>query len=101
MADPTIPPAFEVRDNPGLRRYEVTIDGHVAELVYRRHVPGVIELVHTGVPEELRGRGLAQVLAKHALDAARAAGDRVVVKCPFVATYIKRHPEYADLVAQP
>lgn len=55
--------------------------------------------VHTGVPPELEGRGIAGQLAKFALDDARARGLRVVARCPYVAAYIERNPEYAELLA--
>ncbi|MEP7028866.1 MAG: GNAT family N-acetyltransferase, partial [Candidatus Eisenbacteria bacterium] len=50
------------------------------------------------VPEALAGRGVANALARHALEAARARGLHVVPLCPFVASYIRRHDEYADLI---
>jgi predicted GNAT family acetyltransferase len=60
--------------------------------------PGRIVFVHTEVPPELRGRGIASELARRALDYARREGLRVVVQCPFVAGYLRAHPEYADLL---
>jgi hypothetical protein len=85
-----------VRDNEAMSRYEVEADGAVAFLTYQR-TSRVVMLLHTEVPDALRGRNLGGVLAKHALDAGRASGQRIVVRCPFVAAWIKRHPEYADL----
>jgi predicted GNAT family acetyltransferase len=87
-----------VTDNVQRQRYEVTVDGHTAFLVYSRR-PGPRVLVHTEVPEELRGRGLAPVLARFALEKARADGVRIVPQCPFVQAFLRKHPEYADLVA--
>ncbi len=60
--------------------------------------PGRIVFVHTEAPPELRGRGIASELARRALDYARREGLRVVAQCPFVAGYLRVHPEYADLV---
>lgn len=91
-------PAPVVRDNAAAHQYEVTVDGHTGILRYARK-PGVVHLVHTEVPPELQGRGLAGSLAKAALEAARTAGERVVPSCPFVQAYLKRHPEYQSLVA--
>lgn len=87
-----------VRDDVARQRYEVEVDGATGFLVYVRR-PGVIDLVHTEVPPELRGRGLAGVLARAALEAARAAGERVVASCPYVQAYLKKHPEYQSLLA--
>jgi predicted GNAT family acetyltransferase len=87
-----------VRDNEAARRYELVVDGRTAFLVYERW-PGTIQLVHTEVPRELRGRGLGDVLAKAALDAASAAGEHVIATCPFVKAYIEKHPEYRPLLS--
>jgi predicted GNAT family acetyltransferase len=87
----------EPRDNEALARYEIVEEEGTAILTYRRKEDYII-LAHTEVPEALRGRNLANRLARHALDQARAAGLQVVVKCPFVAAFVRRHPEYADLV---
>lgn len=56
-------------------------------------------IVHTEVPPELRGRGLAGKLVRAALEHARAQGLRVEPRCSYAAEWIGRHPEYADLVA--
>jgi hypothetical protein len=58
----------------------------------------VLELIHTEVPRKLRGIGLASSLAKVALDWARKENYRVDIICPYVGAYVKRHPEYLDLV---
>lgn len=89
---------IEVQNNEARSRYEVHADGHLAQLAYRLHGDTIV-FTHTGVPPELEGRGIASALAKTALDNARAAGQKVVPQCPFVAAYIKRHQEYQDLVA--
>lgn len=86
-----------VADNTSLNRYEIAVDGEVAFLTYRRRNDHVL-LVHTEVPEVFRGRGYGSVLAKHALDEARKAGKQVIVKCPFVTAWLKRHSEYNDIV---
>lgn len=79
------------------RRFATEVDGHEAELVYRRQ-NGSLVIDHTGVPEAIGGRGIAGQLVKAALDYARAEGLRVVPACSYAAAYIQRHPEYADLV---
>jgi predicted GNAT family acetyltransferase len=90
-------PGPTVADNTALNRYELTVDGEVAFLTYRRRDDHVL-LVHTEVPEVFRGRGYGGLLAKHALDDARKTGKQVIVKCPFVTTWLKRHREYDDMV---
>jgi predicted GNAT family acetyltransferase len=76
-------PAPSARDNREASRYEITVDGETAFLTYERRKSS-IALVHTEVPASLGGQGLGGVLARHALDTARAEGNRVVVQCPFV-----------------
>jgi uncharacterized protein len=92
------PRDVRVQDNPEELRYELRLDGKLAgEIRYRRQ-PGSVVLVHTDVEPSLEGRGLGAVLVRGALDDIRSRGERVVPFCPFVRAYIRRHPEYADLV---
>ena len=56
-----------VVDNEAESRFEVSIDGHVAELVYRRHGDRLV-LAHTGVPDELEGRGVGGMLVNAAIE---------------------------------
>jgi len=78
-------------------RFEIEENGAVAYLEYRES-PGVLELIHTEVPKELRHKGLATALAETALGYARERGLKVDVICPVMAEYIGRHPEYAEMV---
>lgn len=87
-----------VRDNPTGRRFELPAEGHLAEAHYRL-TPGVITFTHTEVPKALSGRGIGSLLARGALDAARARGLKVVPQCPFIAAYIDKNPEFKDLLA--
>lgn len=85
-----------VRDNTERRRFELETDGHIAFSEYRRD-GGVLTVMHTEVPPALNGKGIGSALVRGLLDIARAQGLKVVPKCPFVAGYIDKHPEYADL----
>ncbi|HLX19121.1 MAG TPA: GNAT family N-acetyltransferase [Gaiellaceae bacterium] len=87
---------IDVSDNPAELRYELRADGElVGEIRYRR-IPDGLALIHTQV--EPRRTGLGSVLVQQALDDMRSRGLRLVPICPFVRAYIKRHPEYEDLV---
>lgn len=88
----------EVHDNPTRHRFELEIDSAVALAAYTRQ-GSVITFTHTEVPTALSGHGVGSRLAKGALDLVRAAGLKVVAKCPFIASWIARHPEYNDLLA--
>lgn len=87
-----------VRNNPGELRYEALRDDRLVGLVRYRLEPGVVVLVHTEVDEAVEGTGVGSQLVRGALDDLRARGLRLVPLCPFVAAYLRRHPEYADLV---
>jgi predicted GNAT family acetyltransferase len=85
-----------VTKNADARRFEIADSGELATLSYHEG-KGHITLVHTEVPPSLGGRGYGGVLARTALEYARANGLRVIPHCPFVRAYLERHPEYADL----
>ena len=90
----------QISHNRERNRFEVTVEGHVAHADYR--IDGdVITFIHTIVPTALEGRGIASRLILHALNDVRARGLRVVPQCPFVAAYIRKHPEWADLLVEP
>lgn len=92
MSDPT------VTDDTARHRFELEVDGHVAELVYRLDGDRMV-LVHTGVPEELGGRGLGGVLVRAALDRAVAESLTLVPECPFAKAWLEKHPDDAATVA--
>jgi predicted GNAT family acetyltransferase len=81
-----------VSDNRKASQFELTVDGHTGVLVYKR-TPESLVLVHTEVPPPIRGRHFGDALVKAAIDAAHAEGLRVVAVCPFVKTYLRKHPE--------
>lgn len=78
-------------------RMEIERNGHVAYLEYTL-AGKILQLIHSTVPQELRGQGLGSELAHAALEWAREQDLKVDVICPSVAEYLKKHPEYADLV---
>jgi len=87
-----------VRHDTAQHRFELDTEAGVAFATYRR-ADGVITFLHTETPRALRGRGIASTLIRGALEIARADGLKVRARCPFVADYIARHPEFADLSA--
>jgi len=96
-----LPPREEkpmtVSDNPAAHRFEVTLPGGTAFADYRLNGDSIV-FTHTEVPEALEGHGVGNALVRFALDSARARGLTVVPLCPFVAAFIRRHAEYADLI---
>lgn len=88
----------DIRNNTAKDRYELDVDGHVAAAYYTL-TGNVITFIHTEVPKELEGRGIGSKLVRGALEQVRARGLKVVPRCPFVKSYIERHPELNGLLA--
>lgn len=89
---------LDIRHDPGAGRFEMHVEGQRCELDYvLRHQ--VMTITHTGVPAAVAGRGLAAELTRTALETARAEGWKVVPACSYVAAWMRRHPEYGDLLA--
>ena len=86
-----------VANDETAQRYEARVDGQLAVITYQQLGDRIV-FMHTEVPETLEGRGIAGKMARFALEDARARHLAVIPRCPFVASYIRRHPEYADLV---
>jgi hypothetical protein len=81
--------------------YEAYLDEQrVGTLSMSRH-GDVITAIHTEVDPDAEGKGVGSELARTLFDDARAAGRQVDVECKFVASWVKRHPEYQDLVVTP
>ena len=87
-----------VRDNKAQSRFELDVAGATAFANYRL-TPQAVIITHTETPSNLRGRGIASELVRGALDLIRADGRKVIAGCGFVVDYLRKHPEYADLVA--
>ena len=88
----------EVKRNDAAGRYEIIQDGQVVGFAeFRPAGEGAVMLPHTVVDEGHEGEGLGSQLAKAALDDLRAQGKKAVPTCAFIAGYIRKHPEYADL----
>jgi uncharacterized protein len=78
-------------------RFEIERNGEVAYLEYRLG-GNVLELIHTEVPQKLRGHGLASSLAETALRFARENKFKVDIICPLVQSYVDKHLEYSDII---
>jgi predicted GNAT family acetyltransferase len=89
-----------VVDDPGREAYLVEVDGEAAgHLAYRR-VPDRTVFLHTEIDPSFEGRGIGSQLIRAALAGERAQGRMIEPRCPFVAAYIRRHPEEGDLVPE-
>lgn len=94
----TLDRAIDVADNAADRRFELTVDGELAGFVVYRHEDGKRVLVHTEVDPAFEGQGLGGKLAAGVLDQLRERGEQIIPVCPFISSYIRKHPEYADVV---
>lgn len=89
-----------VQNNPEELRYELIVDDQLGGEILYRVTPDAVAFLHTEVSPALEGQGLASELVSAALADIRERGLRVVPICPFVRAYIRRHPEYRDLVTR-
>ena len=80
--------------NSDKHRFEIETEGQVAFTVFKRS-EGTIEYLHTEVPRQLEGKGIGSALAKHAMAFAKENGLKAIVTCPFIQTWLKKHPEAA------
>ncbi|MDQ4074649.1 MAG: N-acetyltransferase [Chloroflexota bacterium] len=90
---------IDVAHNEAAGRFEAEVGGHLAVVEYKR-AGNLIIFMHTEVPEELEGQGIASQLARTALEYAKAQQLDVLPLCAFVASYVRRHPEYEPLVSR-
>ena len=91
MTDP-----ITVAHDEARQRYEALIGSEVAGTAHYR-VQDQKNFWHTEVKPEFEGKGVGSALAKGVFEDLRSRGEKVVVTCPFLTAYLKRHPEYADL----
>jgi predicted GNAT family acetyltransferase len=89
-----------VQDNAERLRYEASTEsGVVAGFAEYEDVLDVRIFTHTEVDDAFEGQGIGSALARAALDDVRRRGMRVRPRCPFIRSYVEKHPEYADLRA--
>lgn len=92
------PTVADVRHLDDQHRFELLVDGQICGATYRMK-GSVMQVLHTGVPAALEGRGLAGVVVQAVLDHARMQGWRVEPVCSYVRAYMRRHPDNLDLLA--
>ncbi|MGZ4476441.1 MAG: GNAT family N-acetyltransferase [Nocardioides sp.] len=91
-----------VAQNTSQHRYEIRVGGAPAGFTqYLTRDRTHFDFVHTEIDDAYAGQGLAGVLVRTALDDVRAQGKRAIPHCPFVASYIHKHPEYEDITDWP
>jgi predicted GNAT family acetyltransferase len=93
--------ALKVQHDEQNHRFEAEVDGQTLYLDYRRLDRETLDYESTFVPDDLRGRGLAGELVTHALDWAKDHDYQVVATCPYVQSFIDKHPEYKAVTTRP
>jgi predicted GNAT family acetyltransferase len=91
--------AAQVHHDAENQEFTIEEDGFGGELAYSQDGNDTIDFTHTYVDEELRGKGLAETLAKAGLAYARKEGLKVRTSCHFMAGYVQQHKEYDDILA--
>jgi predicted GNAT family acetyltransferase len=86
-----------VAHNEAAARFELPVQGQLSFAKYHL-IDGVMWLTHTETPPALRGHGLAAQVVRAALEHARERGLKVRPACSYVRTYLRRHPEWQDLL---
>ena len=90
---------YKITHIPEENRFQTIVDGHVGYVEYVQR-KGSIDIVHTIVPREIEGRGVASALVKAAYDYAIKNDLKVIVSCAYARGWSHRHPEYADITLQ-
>ncbi len=90
-----------VTDNRSAKRFEAHEDEKLAGLAAYVRTQEFVAFVHTEVDPAFEGRGVGSLLAREAIESVRAEGLQVLAICPFIAGWLARHPEYANLQYRP
>lgn len=91
---------YRFSDNKDKKRYELDLeDGQVAFIEYINMPKDVIIFTHTDVPYEHENQGIGSQIAAKALEDVQKRDMKVIPQCGFIATYIRRHPEWRKIVA--
>jgi uncharacterized protein len=91
---------IRIADNPTRHRFELQSGNEVAAFSEYNELKGSLLFTHTEVLPAFEGKGFASRLIAYALDDVRKRGLHAIPACPFVAGYIRKHPEYLDLVTE-
>jgi len=95
-----MPDDILLADSPSAHRFELRVAGEVAAFSEYNLLSHAILFTHTEVLPAHEGKGLGSKIAKYALDETRRRNLQAIPVCPFTAAYIRRHPEYLDLVSE-
>jgi predicted GNAT family acetyltransferase len=86
-------------DNSELQRFELHVDNHIAFIEYKFKDDKLLFLIHTEVPPELEGKGVASAIVQKALQHAKDNNIKIIPRCSFVQSFLEKHPEWNEIVA--
>lgn len=89
---------MNIAHHPEKQQFTTEVEGHIAHIDYELHNQ-VMNITHTIVPDAIGGRGIAGKLMETALNTAKEKAWKVIPSCSYAEVYIKRHPEFEDLLA--
>jgi predicted GNAT family acetyltransferase len=84
---------MNVQHDPERQRFFVPLADGEASLFYSVFGDDTLDLRHTEVPRSGRGQGVGDALVRAALAYAREHSFHVIVTCPFVQRWLRKHPE--------
>jgi predicted GNAT family acetyltransferase len=91
---------IQLTDNRERHRFELKLDGEVAAFAEYNELKNALLFTHTEVLPAHEGKGLGGKLVRFALDQVRERKVNAIPACPFVVGYIRKHPEYLDLLTE-
>ena len=86
--------------NQDKKRFELHTEDHTAFIDYILNNQNIMFLTHTEVPKELGGKGIGKILVQNTLEYLKTNGHTLAPVCPFVAAYVKKNPEWKEILAQ-
>lgn len=89
---------MKIRHDEAQSRFESDHE-EPAVLAYDKKEDGTLDLHHTSVPPSLEGQGVGSQLVRYAIDYARAEGVKIIPTCNFVRSWLDRHPDQSDVIA--
>lgn len=87
-----------VTNNTARNRYEAGVEGALAFIDYRQKDDNIY-LIHTEVPDDLSGKGIGSQLVDNTLSLIEDEGKSIIVRCPFVANFIRKNPAWKRILA--
>jgi uncharacterized protein len=92
-----MPVVDKIVDNAAMHRFEMPVEDELA-VAYYQEQDGRVVLLHTEVPQRFSGQGVGSRLARAVFETLKERGRRVIAKCPFMASYATKHPEYLAIL---